>query len=342
MSSSNWTPRGRSFAPAICLFLIVFASVDRSTAFGQEKPAGSDAAQRDTTSSSAQTPSAEDRQRSENLLPRWSGDYALKAPRFYPLFGWAHSATLNLGSPTGASRFAFARSTTRPGTYQRLSAFSLSTTFIPALNPATTWNGGSGNWNDNTKWSGGVPNSTTNAFIDGGKTLIASPVTLNIGGAQVGNLTIDANDSLSFNNGTSLAVNGGTISNAGQIVINGGGGTNTILNLNSNTTLSGGGTMTLSAATGTGSAFIQQGVGGLTLTNKGIIQGTGIIGNGGLAVNNQGTIDANTATGQAGIALNGSGGVTNTSLLEATNGGTLSIQNAVNNAGGNITANGGT
>ena len=90
MSSLNWTRRGPSFTRAICLVLIVVASGHRGTAFGQEKPAENDAAQRIVTSRSAQTLSAVDRQSFENLkrLIRsggglWSADYTLK-PR--PLF----------------------------------------------------------------------------------------------------------------------------------------------------------------------------------------------------------------------------------------------------------------
>jgi hypothetical protein len=67
-------------------------------------------------------------------------------------------------------------------------------------------------------------------------------------------------------------------------------------------------------STSGGSAFIEQGVIGLTLTNvNNTIQGNGIIGNGGLALSNAGTIDAN-VSGQT-LLLDGSGGITNTSLL---------------------------
>ena len=112
----------------------------------------------------------------------------------------------------------------------------------------------------------------------------------------------------------------GTIINNGQILLNGGGGTNTFLGLNANTTLQGGGTVTLSTAGGGGSAYIQQQVGGLTLTNvNNTIQGAGVIGNGGLALVNQATINAN-SSGQ-GLLFNGSGGITNSSLMEASGGG---------------------
>src|SRR5258708_27225400 len=202
----------------------------------------------------------------------------------------------------------------------------------------TTWKGGSGNWSNTANWTSGVPNGNFNALIDGGNAAV-SPVPLDIN-ASIVNLTVDSDDSLTLNNGTILTVTGGSITNNGVMKLNGGGGANGLLDVNSNVTLKGGGTLTLSAATGAGSAFIQQGVGGVTLTNQSTIQGTGIIGNGGLTLANQGTIDANSAAGQATLVLNGSGGVTNTGLLEATNGGTLSIQNSITNTGGNITASG--
>ena len=131
----------------------------------------------------------------------------------------------------------------------------------------------------------------------------------------------------------------GSIVNKGTIALNAGGYNNSYLQLQANTTLSGGGTVTL-GSDGTATAFIQQGQGGLTLTNAdNTIQGYGTIGNGGLTVINNGTINAN-VSGQT-LTLNGSGGVTNTGTLEATNGGTLSIQGiAVYDAVSSIQANG--
>ena len=124
--------------------------------------------------------------------------------------------------------------------------------------------------------------------------------------------------------------------------MNGGGGANALLLADSaNVTLQGGGTVTLSTACGGGNAYIQQAVGGVTLTNvDNTIQGAGIIGNGGLTLVNKATINAN-SSGQA-LTLNGGGGITNTGLLEATSGGFLQISGTtVNNAGGSVTANAG-
>ena len=128
--------------------------------------------------------------------------------------------------------------------------------------------------------------------------------------------------------------------------MNGGAGNNGILDLTGATTLSGGGTMLLTTATGGGNAFVEGN--GETLTNADVIEGTGEIGNGSLAVINGSTIDADSSTGTATLILNGSGGITNANgatggLLKATGGGTLEIDGiGVNNAGGAITANGGT
>ena len=104
--------------------------------------------------------------------------------------------------------------------------------------------------------------------------------------------------------------------------------------------------MTLSTATGGGNAILEQAAGGLTLTNvNNTIQGDGIIGNNGLTLVNQagGTINANSmgTAGDTTLTIE-SATVTNQGLMEATNSGVLNINGVVvDNAGGNITANGG-
>ena len=108
------------------------------------------------------------------------------------------------------------------------------------------------------------------------------------------------------------------------------------LTLAANTTLSGTGTLTLS----TGAAFaVIQANGVQTLTNQSTIQGAGWIVYP-VTVLNQGTILANVS----GQPLYVDGAITNTGLMEATNGGTLSLRSSggpVTNSG-TLQANGGT
>ena len=205
-----------------------------------------------------------------------------------------------------------------------------------------TWKGGTGNWSAAGSWSGGVPNNgapsgtTYNVFIDGGNAAL-SAVTLDIS-AGINSLTVDADDSLTLDNNTSLTVSGPTITDNGAIHMNGGANANGFLTLGANVTLSGAGTLTMTDLTGGGDAVLQGN--GTALTNQSTIQGTGIIGNGTLAIVNSGTIDANTSSGKGALTLNGSGGITNTGVLEATGGGALTINTTVIDSGGNITVSG--
>jgi len=206
----------------------------------------------------------------------------------------------------------------------------------------STWNDGNSNWNNGANWSGGVPNSSsTSACITNG----SSTVTLNIA-ANVNDLQLASGNTLDFNGNTSLTVNGSQILNAGLINVNGGGNTNTYFYLPTSVTLSGGGTLALNTTTtgGGGNAELSLS-GGVTLDNvDNTILGEGIIYNNGATINNHagGIINAN-STGSpliSALALE-YGHVTNAGLVEATNGGILQLYNtAVNNAGGNITANG--
>ena len=201
---------------------------------------------------------------------------------------------------------------------------------------------GSGTWSTSGDWSSGVPNSsTTSACITNGTSGTPSAVTLNIN-ATVDNLQLGSFDSLTSALNTQLGIAGTEIINGGSIAINGGSGNNTDLLIENNVTLSGGGTLTLSTAGGGGDAFLEESGGSFTLTNQSTIQGNGIIGNNGLSLVNSGTVDANVSG--AGLELvSMTNGVTNTGLLEATKSGVLQLNGiTVNNAGGNITANGGT
>ena len=132
----------------------------------------------------------------------------------------------------------------------------------------------------------------------------------------------------------------GSIVNSGTFFVNDtGDGAN--LQIFGDTMLTGGGTITLSSSA-TNSAFLASYpfvASPPTLTNvNNLIQGSGDIGgNFGLAVVNEGTIDANVAAGTLSITTNS---FTNTNLLEATNGGTLSIQSNIDNQNATILSSG--
>jgi hypothetical protein len=226
--------------------------------------------------------------------------------------------------------------------------------------------------------SGGTVNANVSAgtlFLNGGGAVANAGLleATNSGTLQINN-TVNNTNNITANGGTvnvNAAINGGTLNTTGGGVMNGqtatlngvtlsGGSTfnvagttflqgtitnngkftvpNTTLQVNGGpVTLTGGGTVQMSQG-----AFLNQSSGGLILHNvNNTIEGTGQLGQNGLALDNQsgGTVNANVSTGT--LFLNGGGTVTNAGLLEATNSGTLQINNTVNNSN-NITANGGT
>jgi hypothetical protein len=202
-----------------------------------------------------------------------------------------------------------------------------------ASSSVSVWNiSGSGDWDTAADWNpAGVPNSSSTSVCILNTT--ATTVTLNIS-PTVDDLTLNAGNTLS-GGGNTLTVDGSAIMNAGTITSDDG-----TVAAASNVTLTGGGTLSFTSDTyleqpSTSDTF--------TLTNvNNTIEGTGQIGINNLAVDNEtsGVIDANISSGT--LYLVGTGGITNTGLLEGTNGGNLEIENTINNAGGNITANSGT
>jgi hypothetical protein len=134
----------------------------------------------------------------------------------------------------------------------------------------------------------------------------------------------------------------GTITNTGTITLEAASGGNTYLNVTtSNATLTGSGTLVLGSG-GTGNN-IQATASGNTLTNQSTIEGMGTIGGGNtLVLKNTGTINANVSGQQLLVQI--AAGSTNTSTMEATNGGTLFLDGYYSggvgwtNTGGNITA----
>jgi fibronectin-binding autotransporter adhesin len=180
-----------------------------------------------------------------------------------------------------------------------------------------------------------------NGTITGGTLTTTGGGTFESESSTLTGVTVSKNSVFTVSNNETTLING-AITNDGTIKIFGGSGANGELSLNSNTTLTGSGTVTLTTTvSGGGAAYILQNEGSLILTNTNdTIQGNGVIGDGGLALVNstKGIIDAN-VSGNA-LTLNGSGGITNTGLLEATNGGQLAINTSVTNTKGNITASG--
>jgi hypothetical protein len=156
--------------------------------------------------------------------------------------------------------------------------------------------------------------SGTLTTVGGGFLGTGSGTAINLDGSTLGQAVSISGGSTytaSNNSNTNLL---GTITDNGNLQLNGGGGANGFVNISSsNVTLQGSGTLTMSTATGGGNAVIQGN--GNTLINNNTIQGTGLIGNGGLAVvNGGGTINANVAASGSSIGAltsNGTGGITN-------------------------------
>ncbi len=204
-----------------------------------------------------------------------------------------------------------------------------------------------GNTGANITAGSGSTVQVTNSEIVGG-TLNNNGGTLETIGNSILNGT--TTDGLTINGAYTAGPNTqthvlGTITNGGSMQITGGNNSNAYLILDANTTLQGTGMVTLAYnGSGVGAGYIQQNIGGLTLTNETTIQGAGVIGNGGLTVINAAgaTIDANVSAQT--LTVNPSGGFTNTGgLLEASNGGILSLSSSViDNQGGTIEVNGAT
>lgn len=205
-----------------------------------------------------------------------------------------------------------------------------------------TWNGGGGSgntdWSDAANWNNGAITSGENIAISTGTA--ATTIGANES-FTIGTLTLSGTgDSVAVANNSQVIV-GGNISNGGTITFTGGGNT-TGLNLSNSLTLSGAGTIDLTSTNGQYSGVIY-GTAGSVLTTSSNIAGAGTVGNGQLNFANSGTINAN-ISGQtltvdpdtcATCTVN-----TNTGTLEATGGGTLSLDNGTwtQTGAGKITA----
>jgi len=166
----------------------------------------------------------------------------------------------------------------------------------------------------NVSITGGTLSTTGNGVIYG------------VGGSDIflTNVTNSGNLTLQNNNVTEIQ---GTLTNNGTITFEGSGNA-TDLYLTGNTVLNGSGTVVMSSPNANYSDYFT-GVSGSVLTNETTINGSGTIGNGELQLvnNSNGTINSN-LSGQT-ITVNPltSVAATNAGLLEATNGGILSLSN---------------
>jgi hypothetical protein len=154
-----------------------------------------------------------------------------------------------------------------------------------------TWNGGDGNWTDNTKWNpNGVPANNLPSFeayvrIDNNPG-INSTVTYDgygLGWANVAGLTVDAGDTLLILYGTSVENNAqaATVLNNGTIQLSTGGGSSAFFGCgNSTVHLTGSGNLVLGPPNGDNRCIMGNGGAGGTFINHAphIIRGAGEIG----------------------------------------------------------------
>jgi uncharacterized protein with beta-barrel porin domain len=217
--------------------------------------------------------------------------------------------------------------------------------FPPAAD-AQNWNGSVSNlWSNASNWTPNtVPNSSAASATITNTT--NNPVLIDIA-PTIGNLTVGSVNSVNLNNAGSLTVAGGagagSLGIAGTLTI---GSTGSFTDLilagaaGSTITLSGGGTLALSNSPNnrvfstTGDTLVNsagntiRGAGQLGINNAGF----------GFTLNNAGIINANQSGGILQVAPTNT--VTNTNLMEATNGGTLALIGAFTNTGGTIQATG--
>lgn len=168
----------------------------------------------------------------------------------------------------------------------------------PARAVDATWTlNGDGNWDVAGNWSGNVvpTNNTFNVFIDDGD--MAVTVNFNRPNTVIANLTIGADDELSFAENRALGIAGSSVVNNGVISLNSLGVINVNTDINFTApvaTLSGNGTLLLGGAFQnrvTNSALSNELINSATHT----IAGGGQLGFNGMKLTNQGLYDANIA-----------------------------------------------
>ncbi|WP_201218147.1 beta strand repeat-containing protein, partial [Halochromatium roseum] len=222
-----------------------------------------------------------------------------------------------------------------PGFKQKLLHVAILTALAAASAPArsqTTWNGGSGNWDEAANWSAGTPNDTTDVVVDD-TVGIDSTVTVDTA-ANAQNLTIDTGDQVDVTDGASLAIHGDTtgaiVENNGTLSLSSAGNTTTLELTNPSTAFTGTGVLSLSDSPNN---LITASSPSSTLVNDALhsIQGAGRIS--GLSLFNLGLIDANHGSPLI-LDLLEEAPSFNLGTLQASNGGTLEFNAApLENAG---------
>ena len=180
-----------------------------------------------------------------------------------------------------------------------------------------------------------------NVSITGGTlSTSGSGAITNISGSDVflANVTNSGNYVIQNNGATEVS---GTFTNNGTVTINATGNTSEIY-LTGNTTLAGSGTINLTSTNGDYTGFID-GVGASVLTNQTTINGWGSVGNGNLQITNtpSGVINSNQSGGNITVQPYGVTTSSNAGLIEATNGGTITMNNGTWTNTGKIEAQAG-
>ncbi len=160
----------------------------------------------------------------------------------------------------------------------------------------TTWNGGTGDWEDGSFWNNGIPNSAdADVFIDGGMTGVASVVTMQ-SNKTVGRLTLDAGDTLDLANNVDFFIQNGAFAGSGSLINNGSinfnsTGSGIFLHFVGVGSISGTGTINLS---GVNDRIFADNTGDrITIGAGQTIAGTGNLGNGQTNFTNSGIVTAN-------------------------------------------------
>ena len=180
------------------------------------------------------------------------------------------------------------------------------------------------------------------ATVSGGTvTTAGTGVVSAVGGSELDGLahTVTSAGNLQVPNNNTLSMTG-TLNNTGTLSLNSVGNVTAVSVNSAAGTLQGSGTVTLSD---NNNNYILASMAGNQLTIAQTIQGPGgNIGNGGLVLVNHGNIDATASTGGIALTIQPDATLTNTSLLEATGGGTLVLRGGtITNTGGTITAGSG-